>query len=681
MKVTSIPRSISDMAAPTFVRSSPPPWTEAVRPPFNAARVTLRPGETTAAHNHHDSEVWIILAGHGEVCADGDTRQVRAGDTVHLSPLETHTLHNAAEDQPLTFLSMWWEDMGRLAEAHTGRAAEARDDSRPVLLLPSFPTPNGELHLGHIAGPYLAADVVRRALTRTGTPAHLLLGTVGHQSQVAAAAARAGVSFHTLAERNTDAIVEGLAAAGVEWDVFVRPSAPCYPDIARQVFEHLRESGVVVARTVPSNYCGTCQQYLFEAFVAGACPHCGSRDTAGIECEVCALPFADTDLVNVTCVRCGSPAEQRELERYFLPLEPLRERLTSYLGSVAMDARLRGYVARVLAGPLPDMPVSIVAADGIPIDGTDGQRLYSAFELAARYLTSVDELARSRGFAGWREYLSQANPRTVLFFGFDNAYLRTIVFPAVLGAFTDAASLPDTMVCNEFYLLDGSKFSTGRRHVIWGRDAFDERTRDRLRLYLAATRPENRRRNFSTVDYDTFVQRQLVEGWDGWLEAVGGRLSKHFGGTAPEAGSWHTEAEEFYGEILRLRADTGRLLRPERFSPAAAVSAVLTFLERARRFGDVTEDLLGVPAVSGLARTCMALELMAVRTVTEAVVPIIPDTAERISRDIGGTGSGDEPRWVPPGTHVPLGGGYFTLTGTTAPLDPCAPTTGRKGTT
>jgi len=660
MKVTRIPRSISDMAAPTFVRSTPPPWTEIARPPFNTARVTLRPGETTSAHNHHDNEVWIILAGHGEVCSDGDTQPVSAGDTVYLPPLESHTLHNAAEDEPLTFLSMWWEDMGRLAEAHAERAAELRHDTRPVLLLPSFPTPNGELHLGHLAGPYLGADVVRRALTLTGTPAHVLLGTVGHQSQVAAAAAAEGVSFHTLAERNTDAILEGLAAAGVRWDVFVRPSASSYPEIARQVFEDLRESGAVVAKTVPSNYCGTCQRYLFEAFVAGACPHCGSRDTAGIECEVCALPFADTDLVDVVCVGCGSAAEQRELERYFLPLEPLRDRLTGYLASVAMDARLRGYVARVLAGPLPDMPVSIVADDGIPVTGKADQRLYSAFELAARYLTSVDELAKSRGFPGWRRYLSEVNPRTVLFFGFDNAYLRTIVFPAVLGAFTDVGSLPDTMVCNEFYLLDGSKFSTGRRHVIQGREAFDERTKDRLRLYLAATRPETRRRNFSVADYDTFVQEQLAEGWDGWLDAVGGRLRKHFASRAPEAGSWHLEAEEFYGEIRRLKADAHRLLRPERFSPVAVVSAVLAFLERARRFGDVTEDLIGVPAVSGLARTCMALELMAVRTVTEVVMPFIPETAERISRDIGGIDVADEPRWVPSGTHVTLGGGYFT---------------------
>lgn len=652
MLVAGIPRSVSDMGAPTFVRSSPPPWVELARPPFNATRVTLRPGETTNAHNHHDNEIWIILAGQGVVRSDGVAERVVAGDTVHLAPLETHTLSNEAADEPLTFLSVWWEDMGSLAEAHTARATVTATDDRPVLLLPSFPTPNGELHLGHVAGPLLGADVARRALAAAGSRTHLLLGTVGHQSQVAAAAVAAGVSFHTLAERNTDAIIAGLAAAGVAWDVFVRPTSPEYPDLARQVFERLRDDGTVVTRNAPTYHCPRCARFLFEAFVAGACPHCGSYDTAGIECEACALPFADADLVDVTCATCGSAAQCRPLTRYFLPLEPLRDRLTGYLRTARMGSRLAGYVDRVLAGPLPDMPVSIVADDGIEVPGTDGQRLYSAFELAARYLTAVDRLARDQGESGWASYLAHHRPRTVLFFGFDNAYLRTIVFPAVLGAFTDLAPLPDTLISNEFYELDGAKFSTGRRHAVWARDAFDDKSRDRLRLYLAATRPENRRRNFSTAEYDAFVQRELVERLDGWLDAVGTRLTRHFAGTAPEAGGWIPEAEEFYGRIRALHAEAGTALRPERFSPATAVAAVTSFVTAGRRFGEVAEDILAAPTLTGAGRTCMALELMAVRTVAEVLHPIVPATADRLAGQLGGVTTADNPQWVGPGTPV-----------------------------
>ncbi|MCS0639653.1 class I tRNA ligase family protein [Streptomyces sp. LP05-1] len=671
MHLIPIPRTTAELDLPGFVRSAEPDWAEGDGPlPFNLRRVTLRPGEITAPHNHHDTEVWVILDGEGEVVSDRKSAPVRGGDTIRLPPLSTHTLRNTAADRPLTFLTTWWEDMTALDRAHRQRAGHPAGGGRPVLLLPSFPTPNGELHLGHLVGPYLGADLVRRGLAARGTEAHLLLGTVGHQSQVAAAARKEGLSFYELAERNTDAIQEALAAADVKWSVFVRPSAPEYPRVAREVFEELRDRGAVVARTVPANYCAPCGTFLFEAFVTGACPHCGSRDTAGIECEACALPFADEELRDPGCARCGSPAEQRQLTRWYLPLEPLRERLTGWLRTVRMSARLRAYTDRVLAGPLPDLPVSTVAPDGIPVPAdpagaTGGQRLYSAFELAARFLTALDTLARDRGAAGWREYAAAENPRTVLFFGFDNAFLRTIVFPAVLGAFTDRVALPDTMICNEFYTLGGQKFSTGRLHAVWGREVFREETRDQLRLYLAATRPDVRRRDFDIAEYAGFVRTELIDGWESWLASVDARLAKHFGGTVPEAGSWNAEAERFYGQIRELREQVPRALEPERFDARGAAELLRLFVRRARRFAEACEDVLAAAPGSGDARTCVALELMAVRTLSEVAGPLAPVLAARLAGRLAtGAGSpvaaGDPPGWVPAGTPVTLAGPHFT---------------------
>jgi methionyl-tRNA synthetase len=666
MHVIRIPRTVGDLELPDFVRSVEPSWAIEGRLPFNLRRVTLRPGETTAPHNHHDTEVWVILAGEGEVTSDDTTAAVTGGDTVRLPPLGVHTLRNTSAEHPLTFLTTWWEDMAALQQGHQERTATTAPADRPVLLLPSFPTPNGELHLGHLVGPFLGADLVRRGLARQGTDAHLLLGTVGHQSQVAAAAIREGLSFYELAERNTDAIQEALTAAGIRWDVFIRPSAPEYPHIALEVFERLRQTGHVVKKTVTANHCAPCGTFLFEAFVAGACPHCGSHDTAGIECEACALPFADEDLRDPSCATCGTPAERRELTRYYLPLEPLREKLTAHLRTSHMSARLRSYVDRVLAGPLPDLPVSTIAPDGIliPADATgdtDGQRMYSAFELAARYITALDRLAQDQGLTGWEEYARAHNPRTVLFFGFDNAFLRTIVFPAVLASFTDEVALPDTMICNEFYTLDGQKFSTGRQHAIWGRDAFTEDSRDQLRLYLAGTRPDIRRRDFVVDEYARFVRAELLGGWETWLQSVDTRLRKHFGGAVPEAGSWNTEAERFYGHIRELCTQLPGNLAPERFDARAAAQTLHTFVDRARRFAEVAEDVLTTEPPTGDARTCMALELMAVRALAETAEPLLPVLAARLATQLGIDGAvGDAPQWVPVGREVTLTGPYFT---------------------
>ncbi|WP_405763004.1 MULTISPECIES: class I tRNA ligase family protein [unclassified Streptomyces] len=667
MHVIRIPRTVGELDLPDFVRSVEPAWAGPDALPFNLRRVTLRPGEKTAPHNHHDTEVWVVLDGEGEVASDGQSVRVTAGDTVRLPPLGVHTLHNTAGDRPLTFLTTWWEDMTVLDAAHRERAERSGGAERPVLLLPSFPTPNGELHLGHVVGPFLGADLVRRGLEGRGAEAHLLLGTVGHQSQVASAAISRGLSFYELAERNTDAIQEALTAADITWDVFVRPSSPEYPRVALEIFEDLRAKGAVVTKTVQANHCTPCGTFLFEAFVAGACPHCGSYDTAGIECEACALPFADEDLRDPSCATCGTPAEQRDLTRWYLPLEPLREKLTAYLRTVHMSARLRTYVERVLAGPLPDLPVSTVAPDGIlvpadPTRGTEGQRMYSAFELAARFITALDALAKGKGETGWREYVRENDPRTVLFFGFDNAFLRTVVFPAVLGSFTEQPALPDTMICNEFYTLDGQKFSTGRMHAIWGREVFREQTRDQLRLYLAGTRPDIRRRDFVIDEYAEFVRTELLDGLEPWLGSVAARVDKHFGGSAPEAGSWNAEAERFYGQIREFRAELPRALRPERFDSRGAAELLRTFVHRARRFAEVSEDVLAAGAPSGDARTCVALELMAVRTLAETARPLVPVLAARLGEQLGTAGAvaTDTPQWVPAGTRVSLAGPYFT---------------------
>lgn len=668
MDVIPIPRTVDELAQPDHLRSERPSWAQHPELPFNARRVTLRPLETTAPHNHHDVEVWVILDGRGEVTSDGETVQVTAGDTVRLPPLGVHTVRNTETGRPLTFLTLWWEDMAALEAEHDRRNGAARALSRPVLLLPSFPTPNGALHLGHLAGPFLNADLVRRGLAARGTPVRLLLGTVGHQSQVAAAALDQGLTFYQLAERNTDAILQALAAAQIDWDVFVRPSSPDYAKVALEIFERLRSNGSVVTKTTRASYCTSCAMFLFEAFVAGACPHCGSRDTAGIECEACALPFSDHELLEPSCRTCGSPAEQRELTRYYMPLEPLRGKLTEYLSSVAMSARLRSYVDRVLAVPLPDLPVSTVAADGImlpadPSGATGGQRMYSAFELAARFITAVDALAREQGRADWEEYAAAERPRTVLFFGFDNAFLRAIVFPAVLGAFTDRLELADTMVCNEFYLLDGQKFSTGRRHAIWGQDAFQEGTRDQLRFYLAATSPDMRRRNFVIEEYQRFVRDELVGQWEGWLASVDDRLLKYFVGVVPEAGSWNTEAEQFYGRIREFASRLTRALEPGLFSARSAAEAVRSFVAEARRFAEVCEDVLVVEPVSAVARTCMALELMAVRTLATVAEPLLPNLARRLAGQLGmaAPSAEDDPvRWVTPGSQVALAGPYFS---------------------
>ena len=628
-------------------------------PPFSSRVVTVRPGASTRPHDHHDTEVWVVLAGTGEVTEDGRTEPLSAGEAVLLPPLGRHALRNTDDEQPLVFLTIWWEDMDAFDAEHERRsAAPVAATGRRVLLLPSFPTPNGDLHLGHLAGPYLAADVCRRALLLAGEAPALLLGTLGHQSQVAVRAERLGVSFYEAAEACTDEILATLRAAGVEADVFVRPTAPtAYSAIAADVFRTLLASGFVVPRVGLVNFCPSCDRYLFEAFVVGTCPHCGAEDASGTECERCALHHDDSELEDARCTACGARAEKRALERFYLPLEPLRPRLEQYASGAAFPPRLQAFVAGVLASALPDVGVSYVSDAGVPVDvpGFEDQRLYSSFELAARFLTAADELSDG---AGWRDVLGAEGTRTVLFFGYDNAYLRAIIFPAVLSAYAEDVPLPDAAVMNEFYRLDGRKFSTGKNHAIWGRELLDGTSSDAVRFHLALTRPEDEQTNFTFEAFAATVEAELVGEWQAWLHELDGRLQAFDGGRAPEPGPWGPEAKRFYAEVKQVAATVAAAYDPGSFSTRVAAWELSGLVRSARRFGRATGSYVGVPALADAARTSLALELVAARALGLLSAPIMPSFAAGLLRALGDSRPLAEqrlespPAWIRAGTIV-----------------------------
>lgn len=644
----------ADLASADFVRSRSP-LPDGTDPPFGTRLVTLRPSEETRPHDHHDVELWVILDGDGEVAEDGDQRRVAAGDVVVLPPLGRHSLRNLSGDAPLSFLTVYWASSGALAEGHASFGS--RGGESPLLVLPSFPTPNGDLHLGHLAGPYVAADVCARAVRASGRDARLLLGTVGHQSQVAVAARAAGKSFLEVAEQHTGEVLATLGAAGVTHDVFVPPgAASTYERFARATFDHVVSTGAAVRERRPGWRCPDCERWLVEAFVTGRCPRCGSAETAGIECEVCALPYEEAELVDAACAACGIAAEPGSCERWWLPLEPLRPQLEHYLARVRMPARLRRYAEAVMAQDLVPLPVSVPVDHGVDVGdaGIEGQRLYSAFELAARFLTAVDVVAREDGHDSVESYAAARAPRTVALFGWDNAYLRTVAFPAVLLASGASVDPPEAMVCNEFYELGSAKFSTGRRHAIWGRDLAGGGLRaDPLRLHLAATRPEGRRTSFTLERYQGTLAEVEAE-WCAWLEDTSRRLGLRFEGEVPEAGSWDAEHVHFFADIAQLHREIALAYEPATLSLRRAASALRGFVARAAEFA-VSQQPDGHPEV-GVHRTGMALEMMALRSFGLAARPLLPAMAEPVLAALGASDEKFEvvPSFVTPGHEADL---------------------------
>ncbi len=387
--------------------------------------------------------------------------------------------------------------------------------STTFLVTATPPTPNGELHVGHLSGPYLAADVFARFEKSRGNRVVFLTGSDDHQTYLRSTAARTGADPHELAAANTRTILATFEAAEIACDGFVRADGNArHIAFVRRFVQVLFERGHIVERARMALYCEACQRYLFESFVSGGCPHCG-EPTVGNLCESCGRGNDPIELREPHCKLCSSAPTRRSYSGLFFPLEPFRERLVAYHEAMtAWRPHLRALCSWLTARPLPDYPVAYPGDWGIPVPiaGYEDQCLNAWFEMYPGHIVAADTYGDEHPeFAG----LWSKDTALVQFLGFDNSYFNAIVHLALAFA-SGAELLPRQIVTNEFYLLEGKKFSTSRNHAIWGSDILASVAPDPLRIHLCRTNPEHVQSSFSVDELRATVTSYL---WAGWSEA------------------------------------------------------------------------------------------------------------------------------------------------------------------
>lgn len=601
--------------------------------PFGSSWVVVEPGQSTTPHHHHEVETWFIVEGEGRFAEE---HAVGRGDVIYIPPFNRHGLRNVGEDD-LLFLAVYWEDLEALEEKPAETAAARAETPRPVLITATPPTPNGDLHIGHLSGPYLAADIHRRYQRLRGRPAYYLSGIDDHQSYVAYKGQQIGKSAREAADEFGQAMHATMRAAHAEPDLVAFPKhSELHTRQVLEVFNRLWEKGHLEAREAPSLHCEACDRYLYEVYVRGQCPHCGAG-CCGNACEDCGRPNDCHDLVEPRCNVCGAEPVVRTTRRLYFPLGRWKDQLERYLEGVEMNTHLRSLCDAMLVDGLPEICFSHVSEWGIPIpfEGFEGQVFYVWAEMAAGYLAATEELARGlEGVESWRDFWC-GDAEIVQFFGFDNGYFHTLLFPAIYFAYDEAIEPPGAFVMNEFYRLDGLKFSTSRLHLIWGRDLIAEVPLDAVRFFLSHTAPETEQTNFTRENLRAVVEQELIEGIGGWLEPLFARLAEEFGGTVPGTGLWTRPQERFYARLRELQAQAARTYEAPSFSLQRATRTVSEIAREARRFASDEAHFRPLEGRSDERRTSIALELAAARSLALAALPVMPDFASRLWSDLG----------------------------------------------
>ncbi|WP_018656873.1 class I tRNA ligase family protein [Actinomadura flavalba] len=613
-------------------------------------------GGATEIHRHDEQEMFVIVAGTGELVVDGERHAAGPGTVARFEPFESHVLRNTGDDD-LVFVTQYWRDAERALASAARTAGRSPFGQRPVFVFSTPPTPNGDLHLGHLSGPYLGADVFVRFQRMNGTRAYHLTGSDDYQSYVQSLAVKEGRPPAQVAAHYSAEIAATLAAMDIPLDQYtVTGTDTTYAAGLRDYFSRIVASGAVTAREAGALFDPGDGRYLYEVDVSGGCPGCGNGTNGNI-CEECGEPNTVTDLTDPVAKPSAAAPVRGTVVRYMLPLHEHRDAVTEHHLDGRVPARLRELAARLFRRDSVDIPVTHPSTWGIAPaeDAVEDQVVWVWPEMAFGFLHGIQRLGERLG-EPWRASEPAEDWKIVHFFGYDNSFYHSILYPVLYRAAFPGWRPDIDYHVNEFYLLEGSKFSTSRRHAIWGKEILTEDTVDAVRYFLSRTRAESERTDFRREAFDAAVRDRLIGTWQAWTSDLGRRVADDHDGTAPDAGEWTPVHRAFLARLGARLDALGGSLGPDGFSLGEAAAELDGLVDDVVRFAR-SETLLNAAGLPDAARTGVALELAAARLLAHGAAPVMPRFARRLATALG---QPEPEQWpstvelVPPGTKIAL---------------------------
>ena len=436
----------------------------------------------------------------------------------------------------------------------------------------ALPYANGDIHLGHLAGAYLPADIYVKYHRLRGSDIVYICGSDEHGVAIPQAATRQGVTPREIIDKYHVRIRDSFAGFGIEFDNYSRTSLPLHHRTAADFFLRVYEKGYIKPRVTTQLYCPNCLSFLADRYVEGTCPNCGSPDARGDQCEACGRWIEPTDLVNPRCKTCGATPELRETTHWFFALSRFQEPLHAWLdGKDDWKPNVRRFCDGWLKQGLKDRSITRDLSWGVPVPLPEarGKVMYVWFDAPIGYVSSTKEWAERTGRPDrWRDYWLDPQTKLVHFIGKDNIVFHAMVWPAMLLAHGDL-TLPTDIPANEFLNIEGQKLSTSRNRAVWLPDYLAELPADPLRYALAVNLPENRDVDFAWRDYHARNNNELADVLGNFVNRVAVFLQKNYGGRVPEVASDAEPDLAVLKEIEAAPARIGGMIEQYRIKDAA----------------------------------------------------------------------------------------------------------------
>ncbi|MET7427192.1 methionine--tRNA ligase [Dactylosporangium sp. NPDC005555] len=516
-----------------------------------------------------------------------------------------------------------------------------------VLAAVAWPYANGPRHIGHVSGFGVPSDVFSRYMRMAGHDVLMVSGTDEHGTPIQVQADAEGVTPRELVDRYNRVIVEDLRGLGLTYDLFTRTTTGNHYQVVQELFQGLHDNGYIIARTTLGARSPSTGRTLPDRYIEGTCPICGYDSARGDQCDNCGNQLDPDQLINPRSKINGETPEFVETEHFFLDLPAFAEQLNAWL-----DTRdgWRPNVLKFSRNLIADLQPRAITRDlewgvPIPLDGwrdRGDKRIYVWFDAVIGYLSASIEWARRSGDPeAWRRWWQDPDAEAFYFMGKDNIVFHSVIWPSILLGYSGpkpgslgALNLPTEVVSSEYLTMEGKKFSSSRRVVIYVRDFLERYDADALRYFIAVAGPESTDTDFTWSEFRRRNNDELVAGWGNLVNRSISMAAKNFG-EIPAAGVLTSEDTALLEAVRAGFAQVGDLLGRHR--QKAAISEAMRIVGEVNKyFSDQSPwKLKDDKARMG---TVLHVALQAVRDCNTLLTPFLPHAAQQIHELLGGTG-------------------------------------------
>lgn len=525
-------------------------------------------------------------------------------------------------------------------------------DFKRTLITSALPYANGPVHIGHLAGVYVPADIYARFLRMNGQEVAFIGGSDEHGVPITLKAKNEGVTPQDIVDKYHGMIKDSFQRFGISFDIYARTSDPIHHQTASEIFRKLYQDGKFIEKTSEQYYDAENKQFLADRYITGTCPKCVFEKAYGDQCESCGSALSPNELINPKSMISGNIPELKETKHWYLPLDQYEGWLKEWLleGHKEWKSNVYGQCKSWIDGGLQPRAVTRDLDWGVPVpvEGAENKVLYVWFDAPIGYISATKELTPD-----WEKWWKDPETKLVHFIGKDNIVFHCIIFPVILKA-EGSYILPENVPANEFLNLEGDKISTSRNWAVWLHEYLEEfpGKEDVLKYVLTANAPETKDNDFTWKDFQTRNNNELVAVLGNFVNRALVLTQKYYSGKVPEIGELTETDKLALAEISVIKAEVEKSIGQYRFREALKFAMDLARL--GNKYLADAEPWIVVKTDPERVKTIMYVSLQITANLTIIFAPFLPFSMDKLR----GFLNMDELNWSNLGRTDLLPGGH-----------------------